>query len=40
MRLLGFWGVLLSAAIILLLPVLFLVKLAPSQSAAAAASDG
>jgi DHA1 family solute carrier family 18 vesicular amine transporter 1/2 len=39
-RLLGFWGVLLSAAIILMLPVLFLVKLAPPQSAAAAASDG
>jgi DHA1 family solute carrier family 18 vesicular amine transporter 1/2 len=40
MRLLSFWGVLLSAAIILLLSVLFLIKLAPPQSAAAAAPDG
>ena len=40
MRLLSFWGVLLSAAIILLLSVLFLVKMAPPQSAAVAASDG
>jgi MFS family permease len=39
-RLLGFWGVLLSAAISLLLSAFFLIKLAPPQNEAAAASDG